>query len=106
MSHIIILGHSNCGGIHALCRHLQGERLERDFIERWVSIAADAVKPYVRDEPSCSEQAAIRASVENLKTFPWITERVESGRLSLHGWWFDLDVGELTVISEVDALSV
>ena len=104
--HIIILGHSNCGGIHALCRHLQGERLERDFIERWVSIAADAVKPYVRDEPSCSEQAAIRASVENLKTFPWITERVESGRLSLHGWWFDLDVGELTVISEVDALSV
>jgi len=105
VSHIVILGHSNCGGINALCRHLQGERLGRDFIERWVSIAADAVRPHVRDEPYCSEQAAIRGSVENLKTFPWIAERIESGRLSLHGWWFDLGVGELMVVSEVDTSS-
>ena len=101
VSQIIILGHSNCGGIHALCRHLQGEVSEREFIERWVSIAADAVSPHVEDPPQYAEQAAILASLENLKTFPWIRERLELGDLSLHGWWFDLTAGELSIVSKM-----
>lgn len=100
VSQIIILGHSNCGGIHALCNHIKGEVSEREFIERWVSIAADAVEPHVEHSRHYAEQAAIRASVQNLKTFPWIEERVLSGDLTLHGWWFDLAAGELSVISE------
>jgi carbonic anhydrase len=33
--------------------------------------------------------------LENLHSFPFIDERILSGRLSLHGWYFDLDQGEL-----------
>jgi carbonic anhydrase len=41
------------------------------------------------------EQAAILISLENLLTFPWIDERVKDGRLLLHGWYFDISVGQL-----------
>jgi carbonic anhydrase len=100
VSQIIILGHSNCGGIHALCNHIRGEVSEREFIARWVSIAAEAVEPYVDQSSHYAEQAAIRASVQNLKTFPWIEERVLAGDLTIHGWWFDLGAGELSDVSE------
>jgi carbonic anhydrase len=100
VSQIIILGHSNCGGIDALCNHIKGEVSKREFIARWVSIAADAVEPYIDQPPHYAEQAAIRASVQNLKTFPWIEERVSSGDLTIHGWWFDLGAGELSDVFE------
>ncbi|MGR5531761.1 carbonic anhydrase, partial [Vibrio alfacsensis] len=41
------------------------------------------------------EQAAILTSLENLLSFPWVKERVEAGALFLHGWYFDLERGEL-----------
>jgi carbonic anhydrase len=41
------------------------------------------------------EQEAIALSLENLRSFPWIRERVEAGTLTLDGWYFDMDAGEL-----------
>jgi carbonic anhydrase len=41
------------------------------------------------------EQAAILMSLDNLLTFPWLRERAEQGKLFLHGWYFDLESGEL-----------
>ena len=41
------------------------------------------------------EQRAILISLRNLMTFPWIRERVEQGTLALHGWYFDIERGEL-----------
>ena len=41
------------------------------------------------------EQAGLKVSLENLMTFPWVRERVEAGNLTLHGWWFNLEKGEL-----------
>ena len=41
------------------------------------------------------EQQAILVSLNNPMTFSWIRERVEQGRLALHGWYFDIECGEL-----------
>ena len=41
------------------------------------------------------EQYAIELSLQNLTSFPWIRERVEAGQLTLHGWYFDMDSGQL-----------
>jgi carbonic anhydrase len=41
------------------------------------------------------EREAVKVSLDNLLTFPWVKKRVEDERLKLHGWWFDLEVGEL-----------
>jgi len=41
------------------------------------------------------EHGAIAQTLENLMTFPWIRERVERSELELHGWYFDIDAGDL-----------
>ena len=107
VEHIIILGHSGCGGIRAL---MDGEGITAnnfEFIGAWVSIAAAARERVLRElasEPEAVQatacgQWAIALSLGNLLTFPWIRERVEAGTLALHGWYFDIDAGELLAYS-------
>jgi carbonic anhydrase len=99
--HIIVLGHAQCGGIHAL---LEGGVAKDDsYIAEWMRIAEAARKQIVQELAGASdklrhracEQQAILVSLGNLMTFSWIRERVEQGRLTLHGWYFDIEGGEL-----------
>ena len=101
VEHVIVLGHSCCGGIQALMdpnREALGE-----FIAPWVSIAEGALEEVAKNLPDkteemrrrACEQAAILVSLENLLTFPWVRDRVEKAQIYLHGWYFDLLKGEL-----------
>ena len=85
---------------------------EHAFIHRWLHIADEARRRTLvmaRDRPleiqlRILEQEAIRTSLANLLTFPWIEERVVEGRLRLHGWSFDLKEGEVRAyVPERDA---
>jgi len=123
VEHIVVLGHAHCGGIHALLGTLSGQKPQRDFIGDWVSIAMDGCYRYVVDQldgvetdsgtlvhevdvetlcahPHLVERAAIRGSLDNLCGYPWIRERLDAGLLSLHGWWFDLETGDLWATNE------
>jgi carbonic anhydrase len=99
--HIIVLGHAQCGGIHALLEG--GVSKDDSYIAEWMGIAAAARKQTEQEFAGASdrlrhracEQQAILVSLDNLMTFPWIRERVEQGELSLHGWYFDIEAGEL-----------
>jgi len=103
VEHIIILGHSGCGGIGALMHGIDNGR-PAEFIGPWVKIAERARERVLKELPEkdaamqsrACEQAAILVSLENLLTFPWISERVEAGNLLLHGWYFDIDAGQLS----------
>ncbi|WP_353858936.1 carbonic anhydrase [Azospirillum formosense] len=118
VSHVIVLGHALCGGIQGLIRLRKGEPDQNDFVSPWVSIASAALDPYIppasgdtdderrkaeferlQQKPDVIERAAVRTSVDNLMTFPFVRERVEAGTLELHGWWFDLDSGDLWAIN-------
>ncbi len=88
---IIVLGHSGCGGIGALMDG-EGEPGGRfEFIGAWVSIARAARERVLREmagesravQRKACEQEAITLSLENLRSFPWIMERVEAGTLTL-----------------------
>lgn len=101
VQHIIVLGHAQCGGIHAL---LEGGVAQDDsFIAEWMKIAEAARERIEREHAGASskerhracEQQAILVSLKNLMTFSWIRERVEQGSLALHGWYFDIERGEL-----------
>ena len=107
VSNIIILGHSGCGGIRAL---MDGEGITAnhyEFIGNWVSIAREARDRVFRElahEPDAvqsraCEHWAIGLSLRNLMTFPWIREKVAAGALTLHGWYFDIQAGELLAYS-------
>lgn len=99
VKHIVVLGHSRCGGIQALRRYQQdpSRQSDRQFIASWVAIAAPALAACdcAGGDMSALEQAAIGVSLANLRAFPWIAERVAAGALKLHGWWFDLEHGQL-----------
>ncbi|MGA7827287.1 MAG: carbonic anhydrase [Geobacteraceae bacterium] len=102
VEHIIILGHSGCGGIMALLEgNAQGKGGE--YISRWVEIAGRARDIVVREmsgkpaaiQAEACEQISILISLENLLTFPWVSERVEAGTLFLHAWYVDISTGNL-----------
>jgi carbonic anhydrase len=111
VKHVIVLGHSRCGGIQALIDHNGGKPLGRDFIAPWVNMVAH-ICAHVPRGPEFSqsperrarqiEQRAILASLKNLHEFPWIAERVEAGLLDVRGWWFDLEHGELWAATVAD----
>jgi carbonic anhydrase len=104
---IIILGHSGCGGIRALMDGEGSTSSQYEFIGAWVSIAQAARERVLREHAGESdaaqtracEQGAIELSLANLMSFPWIRERVEARALALHGWYFDIDAGELLAYS-------
>jgi carbonic anhydrase len=97
---LIVLGHGMCGGIRAL---LQPSSAPSDFVGPWMSIARAArdrvlaCVPVEQAQTEC-EREAVKLSLENLLTFPWIAERVADGRLRLHGASFDIRFGVLEVL--------
>lgn len=102
VKHIVIMGHSQCGGIKSL---MEGDHLDNDygFIDPWMKIAKPARekvleeysdKPFSEQCTIC-EKASIEISLGNLLTFPWIKERIDENKLFIHGWYFDIDSGIL-----------
>jgi carbonic anhydrase len=111
VEHLVVLGHAHCGGIRALIeRHGEGDG--GNFVDRWMQIAEPAKKEVMaRDDlvgidaqASACERAAVRYSLRNLTTYPWICERIASGKLTLIGWYYDLRNGELTLMEYINSL--
>ncbi len=106
IEHVVVLGHAHCGGIQALLRGTETGDGETDFIASWLSCAQEARDRVVKELPHASRAELVRAleyetlrqSVRNLMTFRWIEERVHAGKLSLHGWRFDIAEGALAVV--------
>lgn len=102
VEHIIVLGHAQCGGIRALVE-AGGIKDPDSYIGDWMHLVASAHAEVLQAMPSASlnaqaracEQRAILVSLRNLMTFTWVRERVEQGRLTLHGWYFDIEHGQL-----------
>lgn len=103
---IIVMGHAECGGIRSL---LEDARTgEDEFLGVWMQVIARAREIVDRLLPDADpaerrracEMWGIRVSLENLLTFPWIRTAVDHGGLTLHGWYFDLDNGELLQLDE------
>lgn len=98
---IVVMGHANCGGIKGLWE--SDDLDDSQFIHRWVSIAQEAkdwVKTHHADDSHAAqlkacEQRSVLVSLQNLMEFDFVRERVENGSLKIHGWYFDLQAGEL-----------
>lgn len=101
---ILVMGHARCGGVRAFFEGLYERSTKRGFIDRWMSLLKPARAEALRDaagEPTemqlrALEQAAVRHSIENLKTFPFIKERMD--RLRLRGAYFDIADGRLLAL--------
>jgi carbonic anhydrase len=108
---ILVMGHGMCGGCAAA---LTGnfddtEPGEGHFIADWVRMlhdARDAVRARHQqlDRPAFldMEREAVKVSLANLRTFPWIAEREAAGTLKLHGAHFSISEGRLYVLDEAE----
>ena len=102
VKNIVILGHALCGGVRELARGSDGS-MPFEFLKSWIEIGAEArdtIERELADAPlelrlRALEQAVIVTSLSNLLTFPWIQEKVASGDIRLHGWYFDMINGQM-----------
>ena len=103
VAHLIVLGHSGCGGVQGCYDMCSGHAPELDkessFIGRWMDILRPGFDRLPEgDDPTrqrALEKEAVLVSLENLMTFPFVEEAVENGMLSLHGLWNDIGEGTL-----------
>ena len=100
--HIVVLGHSRCGGIRAALHSETGPLSPDDFIGKWMDLLRLAAsEPAAGDRPTEAERQtalerfSIRRSIANLRTFPCVSNLENRGRLHLHGAWFDIADGRL-----------
>jgi len=105
VEHIIINGHSQCGGIRALCERPEDAHISSPhLVGRWLALAKPAYDKARADYPDADlnrlahecEKDSVIDSIANLMTFPMVRERVEAGNLQLHGWYFDMARGQLS----------
>ena len=104
VAHLIVLGHSQCGGVQGcidMCKgHAPMLEAKESFVGRWMDILKpkfDLVAEIEDEEHQARqfERQAVVASLENLMTFPFIEAAVKDGSLSLHGLWTDIGEGGL-----------
>jgi carbonic anhydrase len=103
VAHIVVLGHSNCGGVkgcHDMCSgHAPELEAKSNFVGRWMDILRPGYQTVVNlpadEQLEALEKAAVVVSLENLMTFPFVRDAVRDDRLTLHGLWADTGEGEL-----------
>lgn len=107
VSNILVMGHRQCGGVHACASgHSPEDSL---FIGHWISalhpalaesraeLGGGASTDAVADD---LELRAIHHSIERLKTYPFVAKALGEGRLALHGARFGVADGELEWMGE------
>lgn len=108
---ILVMGHGLCGGCDAALTGQFDDTSpgEGHFIADWVRMLSQARDSIRRDLPELDDQAflamewaAVKVSLANLRTFPWIADREAAGALRLHGAHFSIEEGRLYVLDEAE----
>jgi carbonic anhydrase len=102
VKHIVVLGHAHCGGVRAFAEG-SAPLSPGDFIGKWMSLIAPAAEKVgsrgdAPDYLTRLEQASIVNTLANLMTFPRLRKLIERGRVTLHGAYFGVATGELSVL--------
>ncbi len=105
VAHVMVIGHSDCGGVRGCHDMCSGKAPELDqktsFVGRWMDILRPGYEEVVKDGGSDQEQISalerksVLVSLGNLMTFPFISERVEANELSLHGLLWNIRDGHM-----------
>jgi carbonic anhydrase len=106
VKHIVVLGHSGCGGVRACLEHDAAKQTKAEFIRNWMSMLDDAREKVIAahdGEPVAAlrgalEREGIKTSLANLRTFPCIQILEGRGSVQLHGAYFDIASGMLEVL--------
>lgn len=96
VSQIVVCGHSHCGGIRAL---YEGVPEQAHNLKAWLNLGREAMLP-VQVTPEAlrrTEQRAVVLQLERLMDYPMVREQVEARQMTLHGWHYVIEDGEVHV---------
>ncbi len=106
---IVVMGHGRCGGCAAALTQTFNSKPvgEGGFVANWINLLSDAREPVARKHGTTGrkaelamEFAAIRLSLANLRTFPWVEDKERAGLLKLRGAHFAIGEGVLYSLDE------
>lgn len=109
VKHIVVMGHAKCGGIQACIHNAKEGPIGRPFVDSWVQIAREAAERVLGRlggdaDPAVvqreTEFEAIKTSLGNLMTFPFVKEAVTKNELRLHGAHFDISNAEIFALDK------
>lgn len=107
---IVVCGHYNCGGINALLNESPEDR----YIPIWLNNAYKAMERVddklrslrLKVDPvqrrRLIEEENVRLQLEHLLEYPFVRRAMLDGKLSIHGWMYDMDNGEIRVMQKND----
>ncbi len=97
--HLIIVGHSACGGVRGCYDLCSGNApgLEDSFVGKWVKHLRPAFDRLPAgeetDRVTAMEKEAVLLSLENLMGYGFVAAAVNAGTLQLHALWNDIGAG-------------
>lgn len=102
VSNVVVMGHAGCGGVASVVdRNMPAD----SFVGQWMRPLHQWMESYghiTAEDPATRkrllERAAIHLSIQNLKSFPFVAERVSAGKLALKGLLFDIHTGDLSEV--------
>ncbi len=107
VKHLIVMGHSGCGGVKAALDQSAAVQTEAQFISRWMSMLDDArlgvlashqTRPHAEKQRAL-EKEGVKTAIKNLRSFPFVSDLEDRGKLALHGAYFDIATGTLSVLN-------
>jgi carbonic anhydrase len=103
---IVIMGHSNCGGIAAVVDKMQSTD-KNNFICKWLKSSCKDLEGLIESHEhfgtskyECCEKLSIVKSIENCRKIPFVADLVTDSKLNIHGWYFDIEKALLSVWNE------
>ena len=108
VKHIVVMGHSGCGGIKAALEHSAAIQTEAMFISRWMSMLDECRLHVLASHQGADraqavqafEKEAVKVSIANLRSFPFIQDLENRSKVALHGAYFDIATGSLLVLNQ------
>ena len=109
VKHVVVMGHAGCGGVKAALEQTAAKQTEALFISKWMSMLDDARLSVLSAHQGFSaserlrllELEGIKTSLKNLRTFPCIQALEAKGKVNLHGAYFDIAKGTLSVLNQL-----
>ncbi len=97
--HIVVCGHTECGGIAALAADLEPEK--QPHIRSWLEFARPAREQVLASGTAEEDiypetiKANVLQQIANLRSYPCVADGEREGTLTIHGWLYDLHTGTI-----------